>query len=163
MTLALSVLLASASLGAIAQAPPASPAPRIAPSLPACPTPPPRFAAIALDPKRPIEVSSARQFAVALRAVEDGGYTWRLVSPLDKTAAVRADGMQSIWDSAFANLERKPGGFPMVGGAATELFLFTAAAPGTATLTFGLFGPGARSATRTTTFTVRVSPSVMVC
>jgi hypothetical protein len=108
-------------------------------------------------------VSATQQFIVALRVVEDAGSSWRLAGITEKPAPVRSEGMQSVWDVGFQNLERKAGDAPIVGGSATEMFLFTATGLGTATMTFGLFGPGADSPSRTVTFTARVSPNVMIC
>ena len=159
--LAVATLLLAIPLGAAGQTAPASP-PQVAP-MPACPTPRPRFAAIVIDPSADIHVGANQQFIVALRVVEDAGMSWRLAGIVEKPAPVKAEGMQSIWDVAMQNLDRKPGDPPLVGGSATEMFLFTASGLGTATMTFGLFGPGADSPTRTVTFTARVSPTVSVC
>jgi hypothetical protein len=159
---ALAALIALTSPATTGQAPAPSPPPQVAP-LPACPTPRPRFAAIALDPQVAINVNTTQQFVIALRVVEDGGFGWRPVSPLEKTAPVRAEGVQSVWDTAFANLDRKPGDPPIAGGPATAMFLFSAAAPGTATLTFGLFAPGAETPSRTVGFAVHVAPNVTIC
>jgi hypothetical protein len=161
MTLALVALVLSMPLGAMGQTP-AAPPPQVAP-LPVCPSPPPRFAAIVLDPSADIHVGATQQFIVALRAVEDAGSSWRLAGIVEKPSPVRLEGMQSMRDVAFQNLERKPGDAPIVGGSATEMFLFTTTGLGTATMTFGLFGPGADSPSRTVTFTARVSPSVRIC
>jgi len=139
-----------------------APSPSAAPSLPAC-TVPPRFAAIAVDPMAPVDVNTAQAFGIALRVVADAGYTWRLVDPLPANGAIRAEGDQTVWDVAFQNLDRKPGDPPVVGGAATQMFLFSAQQPGTATVTLGSFGPGADKPDRTMTFTVHVSPNVAVC
>ena len=160
--LAVAALLLATPLGAMGQTPAASPAPQAAP-LPACPSPRPRFAAIAIDPATDVHVSATQQFIVALRAVEDAGASWRLAGIIERPAPVRVEGMQSMWDVGFKNLERKPGDPPVVGGSASELFLFSATGLGTATMTFGLFGPGADSPTRTVTFTARVSPNVAIC
>ncbi|MEA2719054.1 MAG: hypothetical protein QOJ39_918 [Candidatus Eremiobacteraeota bacterium] len=146
---------------AAAPAPTASPAARPAPFAP-CPSPRPPFATIATDPAPPVEVLTTQQFVIALRAVADGGDTWSLLSGAGKGSMVRSDGARTLNDVAFQNLDR-PGQPPQTGGNATELWLFTAVAPGTATLTFGLMTPGATAPTRTTTYTVRVSPNVMVC
>jgi hypothetical protein len=159
--LLLVALLFSTPLGASGQTP-ASPPPQVAP-LPVCPSPRPRFATIAIDPAADIHVSATQQFIVALRVVEDAGSSWRLAGITEKPAPVRSEGMQSVWDVGFQNLERKAGDAPIVGGSATEMFLFTTTGLGTATMTFGLFGPGADSPSRTVTFTARVSPNVMIC
>ena len=74
---------------------------------------------------------------------------------------LRSDGTRTLSDAAFGNLDR-PGQPPQTGGNATELWLFTALAPGTVTLTFALGAPGA-APSRTTTYTVRISPNVIVC
>jgi len=162
MMLALAVLTLATSLGAPGQTPAASPPPQVAP-LPACPSPRPRFTAIVIDPAADFHVSSTQQFIIALRAVQDAGSSWRLVGIVEKPSPVRSEGMQSIQDVALQNLDRKAGDPPAVGGSATEMFLFTATGLGTATITFGLFGPGADSPSRTATFTARVSPNVMIC
>lgn len=160
--LALAALLVAAPPAVMAQTPPAAPAPQVAP-LPACPSPRPRFAAVAYDPSAEFSVNTTQQFVVALRVVEDAGASWRLAGIVEKPSPVRAEGMQSMWDVGFKNLERKAGDPPSVGGAATEMFLFTATGLGTATMAFGLFGPGSDSPSRTVTFTVRVSPNVAIC
>jgi len=159
--LLLVALLFSTPLGASGQTPASLP-PQVAP-LPVCPSPRPRFAAIVIDPTADIHVSATQQFIVALRVVEDAGSSWRLAGITEKPAPVRSEGMQSVWDVGFQNLERKAGDAPIVGGSATEMFLFTTTGLGTATMTFGLFGPGADSPSRTVTFTARVSPNVMIC
>jgi hypothetical protein len=163
LALALLAALGAAARGAAAQTPPpaASPPPQPAPFAP-CPTPRPAFAAIAIDPAPAVEALTTQQFVVALRAVTDGGYGWSLLSGAAKGSIVRADGSRTLSDVAFQNLDR-PGQPPLTGGAATELWLFTALAPGSATLTFGLMPPGAAAPARTTTYTVRISPNVMVC
>ncbi|GEM_PF-1984067 len=161
MTLTIAALLFSAPLAAIGQTPPAPP-PQAAPALPACVLRP-RFAAIATDPVSALNVNTTQHFVIALRAVEDGGYAWRLLDTPDKNAPVRAEGMQSVGDVVFQNLERKSGDPPIVGGSATEMFLFTAMAPGSQTLTFGLFAPGADAPTRTAAFAVHVAPNVVIC
>jgi hypothetical protein len=161
MTLMLAALLLSAPLAATGQTPPAPPA-QAAPQLPACVVPP-RFAAIATDPVSALTVNTTKHFVIALRAVEDGGFAWRLLDTPDKNAPVRAEGMQSVGDVVFANLERKAGDPPIVGGSATEMFLFTAMAPGSQALTFGLFAPGADAPTRTVAFAVHVAPNVVIC
>lgn len=162
MMLALAAFMFSMPLAAVGQTPAASPPPQVAP-LPVCPSPRPRFAAIVIDPSADIHVGATQQFIVALRAVEDSGMSWRLAGIVEKPAPVRAEGMQSVRDVVFQNLERKPGDAPLVGGSATEMFLFSATGLGTATMTFGLFGPGADSPARTVTFTARVSPNVQIC
>jgi len=131
--------------------------------MPSCPAPPPAFSTIAVDPATVVEIPSAQQFAIALRATEDGGYHWRLQTAAPNATVARAEGSASVWDTAFTNVGRPAGTPPMVGGQATEFFLFSARVPGTAKLTFGLFGPGQTTATRTTTYTVRVTPSAMTC
>ncbi len=117
---------------------------------------------VAVDPKAPITVGSSRQFVIALRAVEDGGYTWRLTAP-PRGDVVRADGEHSVWDAAFQNVGHSAAQFPLTGGAATELWLFSARRAGTVKLTFGLYGPGATTPTRTTSYSVTVTPLVAVC
>lgn len=152
-----------------APSPPARPATSPAPAaasqlapLPTCPSPRPPFAAIAVDPAPPVEVLTTQQFVIALRTVADGGDSWSLLSGTGKGSIVRSDGTRTLNDTSFQNLDR-PGQPPQTGGNATELWLFTAVAPGTATLAFGLMQPGATAPTRTTTYTVRISPNVMVC
>lgn len=147
------------TLGAVGQSP--TPAPQPAPFA-ACPSPRPAFAALAIDAAPPIEVLTTQQFVVALRTASDGGYGWRLLNAPAKASIVRADGTRTMNDIAFGNLDR-PGQPPQVGGNATELWLFTALAPGTAALNFGLMAPGSDTPTRTTTYTVRIAPNVMVC
>jgi hypothetical protein len=159
-------LLICSAIGAGAQTTP-KPAPSpstplFAPNLP-CPTMRPRFATIAIDPAAPVSVNATQQFVVALRAVEDAGFSWRVVNAPKPNTITQAEGMQSVWDVAFQNLARSSGTAPQVGGSATEMFLFTAGAPGTAALDFGLFAPGAAAPTRTVTFTVNVSPNVVIC
>jgi len=141
---------------------PSPSAPLFAPSLP-CPSMRPRFATIAIDPTAPVSVNATQQFVVALRAVEDAGYSWRLVNAPKPNSVVQAEGMQSIGDVAFQNLARSAGTAPQMGGSATEMFLFTAGTSGTATLSFALFAPGAAAATQTVGFTVNVSPNVVIC
>jgi hypothetical protein len=131
--------------------------------MPACPSPKPLFATIAIDPAAVVLIPSTRQFAIALRATEDGGYHWQLQNAAASAATVSANGEASAWDTAFTNAGRPAGSPPMVGGEATEFFLFTARAAGEVKLIFGLFGPGKSTPTRTTTYTVRVVPYVMVC
>jgi hypothetical protein len=131
--------------------------------MPACPSPRPTFATIAIDPAAVVLIPSTQQFAIALRATEDGGYHWRLQNAAASAATARSDGEASVWDIAFTNLGRTAGSPPMMGGEATELFLFTARAAGEVKLTFALFGPGKSTPTRTTTYTVRVVPNVMTC
>jgi hypothetical protein len=131
--------------------------------MPACPSPRPAFATIAIDPAAVVLIPSTRQFAIALRATEDGGYHWQLQNPAASATTVRADGEASAWDTAFTNAARASGAPPMVGGEATEFFLFTARAAGEVKLTFGLLAPGRPTPTRTTTYTVRVVPYVMTC
>ena len=160
MTMLLALMLLSSGPRSIAQATPVPAPPQVAPQ-PVCVVR--RFTAIAVDPVAPVDVNTTQQFAIALRVVADAGFTWRLVDPLAANAPVRADGDQTLWDVALQNLDRKPGDPPAVGGAATQLFLFTATNPGQTTLTLGSFGPGADKPDRTTTFTVRVSPNVAVC
>jgi hypothetical protein len=167
----LGALMLWAALGPIAQAtapsphpaPTASPLQAVAPTLP-CPTPR-AFAAIAIDPVAPISVNTTQQFVVALRAVEDAGYAWRLLDAPkpNPNPVVRFEGMQSIGDASFQNLGAAPGAPPIVGGAATELFLFLAGAPGSAVLTFGEFAPGTAAASKSVSFTVQVSPLVVIC
>lgn len=162
-TFALLALTALATSGQSpsAPAPAATPAAQPASFAP-CPSPRPQFATIAIDPAPPVEVLTTQQFVIALRAVTDGGYSWSLLSGTGKGSIVRSDGSRTLNDVAFKNLDT-PGQPPQTGGNATELWLFTAAAPGTATLTFGLTAPGASAPARTTTYTVRISPNVMVC
>ena len=165
------VLLTALAVSAQAPAPPppaapapvpdASPAAQPAPFAP-CPSPRPAFATVATDPAPPVEVLTTQQFIIALRTVADGGDSWTLLSGTQKGSIVRSEGARTLNDTAFQNLDR-PGQPPQTGGNATELWLFTAVAPGTATLTFGLTQPGANAPTRTTTYTVRISPNVMVC
>ena len=131
--------------------------------MPPCPSPRPRFATIAVDPARTVTAATIQEFAIALRATEDGGYQWRLQMIPAIAPAVRYDGEAGVWDAAFTNLDRAPGSSPIVGGQATEVFMFTAMAPGSATLTFRLFGPGQSVPTKTTTYTVQVIPNVMTC
>ncbi|HEX3549151.1 MAG TPA: protease inhibitor I42 family protein [Candidatus Elarobacter sp.] len=159
MTFALALVLSSLSPRTIAQATP--PPPQTAP-MPACP-PPRRFTAVAIDPVPPIDVNVTQHFIVAMRVVADAGYQWELVDAPDKLTSVRGEGSQLLSDVALQNLDRKPDTPPAVGGAATQLFLFTATAPGSATLNFGLLRPGGTTPTRTVTYTVRVSPNVAVC
>jgi hypothetical protein len=128
-----------------------------------CPSPRPRFATIAIDPAKTLTAATIQEFAIALRATEDGGYRWRLQTVPAIAATVRYDGEAGVWDTSFTNLDRAPGSPPMLGGQATEMFMFTAMAPGTAKLTFQLFGPGQTAPTRTTTYTVQVVPNIMVC
>ncbi len=128
-----------------------------------CPSPRPRFATIAVNPATTVTAATIQEFGIALRATEDGGYRWRLQTVPATGAPARYDGEASLWDSAFTNLNRAPGAPPMVGGQATEVFMFTAMAPGSAKLTFQLFGPGKSVAAQTTTYTVEVVPNVMVC
>jgi hypothetical protein len=128
-----------------------------------CPSPRPRFATIAVDPATTVTAATIQEFGIALRATEDGGYQWRLQNVPATAALVRYDGETSLWDVAFTNLDRAPGSPPMVGGQATEVFMFTAMASGTTKLTFQLFGPGKTVATQTVTYTVQVVPNVMVC
>jgi len=131
--------------------------------MPACPSPRPVFATIAIDPAAVVLIPSTRQFAIALRATEDGGYHWRLQNPAESAATVQADGEASAWDTAFTNLARPAGSPPMMGGQATEFFLFTARAAGEVKLTFALLAPGRSTPTKTTVYTVRVVPYVMTC
>jgi len=128
-----------------------------------CPSPRPRFATIAVDPAATLTVGTTQEFGIALRATEDGGYRWRLQTVPATTAPVRYDGESSLWDVAFTNLNRARGLPLMVGGQATEVFMFTAMVPGKTKLMFQLFGPGKSVATQTVTYTVQVFPSVMVC
>lgn len=131
--------------------------------LPPCPSPRPRFATIAIDPAKTVTAATIQEFGIALRATEDGGYQWRLQNAAAGAATVRYDGEAGVWDAAFTNLNRAPGSPPMVGGQATEIFMFTGMAPGTVKLTFQLFGPGQTVPTQTMTYTVQVVPNVMVC
>jgi len=163
--LALTVLGTSGQTPAPAPAAPPSPATSPAPqpaTFAPCPSPRPPFATIAVDPAPPVEVLTTQQFVIALRTVADGGDSWSLLSGAGKGSIVRSDGNRTLNDAAFQSLD-KPGQPPQTGGNATELWLFTAVAPGTATLTFGLMTPGATAPTRTTTYTVRISPNVTVC
>jgi hypothetical protein len=131
--------------------------------MPPCPSPRPRFATIAIDPAKTVTAATIQEFGIALRATEDGGYQWRLQTVPAIAPAVRYDGEAGVWDIAFDNLNRAPGSPPMVGGQATELFMFTAMVPGTVKLTFQLFGPGQTVPTQTMTYTVQVVANVMVC
>ncbi len=158
MSLLLALTFFSAAPRVIAQAPPPA---QTAPQ-PVCVNPA-RFSAIAIDPMAPVDVNATQQFAVALRVVADAGFAWKLVDALAANAPVRAEGDQTLWDVALQNVDRKSGDPPAVGGAATQLFLFTAAAPGQTTLTFGSFGPGAVAPDHTMAFTIRVSPNVAIC
>ena len=160
MVFALALMLTSFSPRAIAQAAPPSPPPQAAPA-PACAVRP-RFVAVAVDPTPAIDVNTTQQFIVAMRVVADGGYQWRLVDPAPPPG-VRAEGSQILSDVAFQNLDRKPDAPPMLGGEATQLFLFTAMTPGPSTLTFGLFRPGGDAPTRSVAYMVRVSPDVAIC
>lgn len=141
--------------------PVASPAPVRATFAP-CPTPRPQFAAIAVDAAPPVEVLTTQQFVIALRTVADDGTSWSLLSGAAKGSGVRSDGARTLNDTAFQNLNA-PGQPPQTSGNATELWLFTALAPGTTTLVFGLMLQGTTAPTRTTTYTVRVSPNVTIC
>jgi predicted secreted protein len=160
--LSVAALSAAVGLGQSPSPPPAAaPAPQPATFAP-CASPRPQFAALAVDPAAPLDVLTSQQFVVALRVASDSGFRWELLSGAGRGTIVRAEGTRTLVDIAFQNLDR-PGQPPLTGGNATQLWLFTAVAPGTATLSLGLMAPGATAPERTMNYTVRISPNVAIC
>ena len=152
----------------VLQATPATPsaAPRLATFAP-CPTPRPRFFAVLTESStRTLDVPTATQFEVALKSNPSTGYGWRMMAS-PSANILRFDGRQYVADGSLQRPMPSPSGRPMplmVGGGGTDLWLFSAMQPGTATLTFTLYPPGTgRPAARTVTFTVRVVPTAVVC
>jgi predicted secreted protein len=147
------------------QAPSPAPSPAMRPATFApCPTPPPRFFAVLTEMTTgAVTVPAATQFEIALKMNPSTGYGWRMTA----SPGVRADGSQYVGDNELQTPAPASGGvpaFPMVGGGGTQLWLFTAMQPGTATITFTLYPPGrGLPAVRKATFTVRIAPNVAVC
>jgi predicted secreted protein len=98
------------------------------------------------DPTRAIEVNAGQRFTIIFRANSSIGDQWRLDEPVD-TTVLRAEGTDFVSDNPKAT-----------GSGHTQIWSFTALAPGTAHIRLGnhyRFGPV--TATREYTITVRPS------
>jgi len=84
------------------------------------------------------------QFVIALRACEDCGFKWNLQRSTTQSSAVHFVRESSVWDTACHNAQSMQTKHPvhMVGGEATEYFVFSARGTGRASLTFDLIAPG---------------------
>ena len=127
-----------------------------------------QLAAISFNPSNPIVVTQLQPFIIALPIVEGTGYYWNLRNPQSEVQppppkVARWLGMQSIPNAGYANPADKPGTPRVVGGGATDLFLFTTDNPGSTQLIFDLLPPGGLTPTATKTFTVEEAPRQMVC
>jgi hypothetical protein len=129
-----------------------------------------QLAAIAVNPSTPIAVTQLQPFIIALPVVQGTGYYWNLRNPQSTVQppppqVARWLGLQSIPAAAYPNPAATAGTPPIVGGGATDLFLFTADNGGRTQLIFDLLPPGAGGNTpaSTETFTVNVGPRQIVC
>jgi predicted secreted protein len=118
------------------------------------------FDAIVTEAATSASAHAGSRFVVALASNPSTGYGWRMTSaPVDAAWA----GRQYVADVAHATPPPAPAEQPRlmpVGGGGTDLWLFTATAPGTAKLTFGLYPPGRKTSVQNVAITVAVVPAV---
>jgi hypothetical protein len=81
-------------------------------------------AAIAVDPAQPIAAAQHQTFLIALRATMDGGYSWTPRPQPSSNAIVRLERDLDIPGVAYNNLDRTGRRAVMVGGEATQFFVF---------------------------------------
>jgi hypothetical protein len=122
-------------------------------------------AAIAIDPAQPIAAAQHQTFLIALRATMDGGYSWTPRPRPSSNAIVRLERDIDISDVAYNNLDRTGRRAVMVGGEATQFFVFDVVGAGQAKIVFDLRGPGAIHGppTQTKTFTLNAQNKTAVC
>ena len=155
------VAAASALFGgdAGAQTPAPSSVPRVAPMTDPCLRP---LGPVLTDATPSASASVGLPFFVALRGTPSAGYRWTLAPLGTASGFVTLTGTQSVSDVSF-RAQQSAGGPPMVGGDATQLWMFTPRAPGTAVLTFTYRGPGApqpNTVPPARVFTIRIGTGV---
>jgi predicted secreted protein len=117
------------------------------------------FDAVVSEAATSATAHAGSSFVVALASNPSTGYGWRMTSaPIDAVWA----GRRYVENAAHATPPPAPAGQPRpmyVGGGGTDLWLFTATAPGTAKLTFGLYPPGRKTAVQNVAVTIAVVPA----
>lgn len=111
--------------------------------------------AIWLEDAGPVSVAPDGLFAIGLRQQGGTGYSWR---PLADTWTPAEEGETGpLVELVEQGVNPYDPGEGVPGGEETHYYVYRATAPGSGSIEFGLFGPGAEEPERTTTIAIEVS------